>query len=98
MHTLFAYVDGFDLQYVADELEESCESFVSDQHWEWLCSMGCEPAAPGSRQALLSSLQRSWRGTRPLNRSPSAGCRPSDANPHTRPHKGHVVASALAEQ
>ena len=35
MHTLFAYVDGFDLQDMADEVEKLCEAFVADRHWQF---------------------------------------------------------------
>jgi hypothetical protein len=35
MHTLFAYVDGFDLQDVANEIEASCEDFVADRQWQF---------------------------------------------------------------
>jgi hypothetical protein len=35
MHTLFAYVDGFDLHDLADEIEELCEAFVADRHWQF---------------------------------------------------------------
>jgi len=35
MHTLFAYVDGFDLRDVADEVETLCEAFVADWRWQF---------------------------------------------------------------
>jgi len=34
-HTLFAYVDGFDLQDIADEIEELCEAFVAERRWKF---------------------------------------------------------------
>ena len=35
IHTLFAYVDGFDLQDVADEVENLCEAFVAERRWRF---------------------------------------------------------------
>lgn len=34
-HTLYAYVDGFDLQDVADEIESLCDEFVADRSWHF---------------------------------------------------------------
>ncbi len=46
-HTLFAYVDGYDLRDVADEIEALCEAFVSDRYWQyqspWAVNQRLEP-------------------------------------------------------
>jgi hypothetical protein len=34
-HTRYAYVDGFDLEAVAAEIEERCDAFVPERHWRW---------------------------------------------------------------
>ena len=33
MHTLYAYVDGFDLEGVAEEIEAACDAFVAARSW-----------------------------------------------------------------
>jgi hypothetical protein len=32
-HTLYAYVDGFDLEDLADEVEAACDAFVAAHSW-----------------------------------------------------------------
>lgn len=34
MQILFAYVDGYDLHDVADEIEQLCDAFVASRRWE----------------------------------------------------------------